>query len=192
MVPSLLWHCWLGDRKGIRPVKKQWWGAGMASVWSEVQTCIWPSWCHCHSLSPASVKSRLVLPFWYWLTQVVLEKGPLNGCVCVCVCVVTNGQCKATPSVTYSDVISNHCPLIGTKLYSLMTQAHVCEQLVQDCYWEWYGHGVKLMIFKSQMQCPNYYNIRHNPERNFYSLVSIFNNDHPMNYHSNTGYYQSH
>ena len=31
------------------------------SVWSEVQTCIWPSWCHCHSLSVASVKSRLVL-----------------------------------------------------------------------------------------------------------------------------------
>ena len=22
-------HCWLGDRKGIRPVKKEWWGAGM-------------------------------------------------------------------------------------------------------------------------------------------------------------------
>ena len=43
------------------------------SVWSEVQTCIWPSWCHCHSLSLASVKSRLVLPFWY---------RPLNGCVC--------------------------------------------------------------------------------------------------------------
>jgi len=21
--------------------------------------------------------------FWYWLTRVVLEKGPLNGCVCV-------------------------------------------------------------------------------------------------------------
>ena len=32
------------------------------SVWSEVQTCIWPSLCHCHSLSLASVKSRLVLP----------------------------------------------------------------------------------------------------------------------------------
>ena len=30
------------------------------SVWSEVQTCIWPSWCHCHSLSLAPVKSRLV------------------------------------------------------------------------------------------------------------------------------------
>jgi len=35
----------------------------------------------------ASVKSRLVLPFWYWLTRIVPEKGPLNGCVCVCVCV---------------------------------------------------------------------------------------------------------
>ena len=54
------------------------------SVWSEVQTCIWPSWCHCHSLSLAVVKSRLVLPFWYRPTWVVLDKGPLNGCVCVC------------------------------------------------------------------------------------------------------------
>ena len=54
------------------------------SVWSEVQTCIWSSWCHCHSPSLASVKSRLVLPFWYRLTRVVPEKGPLNGCVCVC------------------------------------------------------------------------------------------------------------
>ena len=41
-----------------------------------------PSWCHRHSLSLASVKSRLVLPFWYRPTPVVLEKGPLNGCVC--------------------------------------------------------------------------------------------------------------
>ena len=51
------------------------------SVWSEVQTCICSSWCHCHSLFLASVKSRLVLPFWYRLTWVVPEKWPLNGCV---------------------------------------------------------------------------------------------------------------
>ena len=39
-------------------------------------------------LSLASVKSRLVLRFWYRLTRVVPDKGPLyNGCVCVCVCV---------------------------------------------------------------------------------------------------------
>ena len=77
----------MGGRKGIRPVKTQWWVLAWLSVWSEVQTCIWPSGCHCHSLSLASAKSRLVLPFWYRLTRVVPDKGPLNGCVCVCVCV---------------------------------------------------------------------------------------------------------
>ena len=30
----------------------------------EMQSCMWPSWCHCHSLSLAPVKSTLVLPFW--------------------------------------------------------------------------------------------------------------------------------
>jgi len=34
----------------------------------------------------ASIKSRLVLPFWYQLTRVVLDKEPLNGWVGVCVC----------------------------------------------------------------------------------------------------------
>jgi len=29
----------------------------------------------------STVKSRLVLPFWYRLTWVVPEKGPLNACV---------------------------------------------------------------------------------------------------------------
>jgi len=53
------------------------------SVCSEMQTCIWPSWCHCHSLSLATLLSRLVLPFWYRLARVVPDKGPLNGCVCV-------------------------------------------------------------------------------------------------------------
>ena len=29
MLPSVLSCCWLGGRKGIRPVKTEWWGAGM-------------------------------------------------------------------------------------------------------------------------------------------------------------------
>ena len=82
----MLWRCWLGGRKGIQPVKNKWWGATVLVwlfVWSKVQTCIWTTWCHCHSLSLASVKSRLVLPFWYQLTWVVPEKGPLNRCLCM-------------------------------------------------------------------------------------------------------------
>ena len=103
---ALPWRCWLGGRwvssfltahqhiighfsamggrKGIRPVKKLSGGVlAWLSVWREVQTCIWPSWCHCHSLSLASVKSRSVLTFWCQLTRVVRDKGPLNGCVYV-------------------------------------------------------------------------------------------------------------
>ena len=44
-------------------------------------------------MSLASVKSRLVLPFWYRLTWVVPDKGPLNVCVNVCVCVI----CRMAP-----------------------------------------------------------------------------------------------
>ena len=33
-------------------------------------------------------KIQIANPFWYRLTRVVPDKGPLNGCVCVCVCVL--------------------------------------------------------------------------------------------------------
>ena len=73
--PSVHWRCWLGGRKGIRPVKTEWWGAGVV---------ICPSRCHCHSLSVASVKSRLVLPFRYRLTRVVPAKRAVKHAhVCV-------------------------------------------------------------------------------------------------------------
>ena len=130
--PSVLWHCWLGGRKGIGPVKNwvvgcwrgylsgaqcrlaygQWcianngggctqrgvakglkvpclfmitevsirckknsggWYTPYTRLYPPIHHCIWPSWCHCHSLSLASVKSTLVLPFWYRLNRVVLD-----------------------------------------------------------------------------------------------------------------------
>ena len=83
------------------------------SVWSKVQTCIWPSWCHCQSLSLASVKSRLVLvlPFRYRLTRVVPEKGPLNVCVCVCACV------RACVCVWMKLALSVHLPSVSQCSY---------------------------------------------------------------------------
>ena len=53
------------------------------SVWGEVQTCIRPSWYHCHSLSCYS-KIEIGFTFLVPAHPVVLEKGPLNGRVCVC------------------------------------------------------------------------------------------------------------
>jgi len=35
-----------------------------------------------NNLSSGFSKSTLVLLFWHWLTQVVLDKKPLNGCCC--------------------------------------------------------------------------------------------------------------
>jgi len=40
--------------------------------------CIWPSWCHCHHIISCFSKIQNGLPFWCRLTQVVLEKKPLN------------------------------------------------------------------------------------------------------------------
>jgi len=74
-VPSVLRRFWLGDRKGIQPVKTEWWGAGMVICLERGADL------HMAQLMPlpltviASVKSRLVLPYWYRLTWVVAEKG---------------------------------------------------------------------------------------------------------------------
>ena len=81
-LPSVLWYCWLGDRKGIWPEKELSGGVvAWLSVWSEVLTCIWPSWCHCHSLS---CFSKIQIGFTF-LVPAYPDKGPLNLCVCVCV-----------------------------------------------------------------------------------------------------------
>ena len=64
VMPSVLWCCWLGGRKGIRPVKKLSGGVpAWLYVWSEVQTCIWPSGCHCHSLSLCFSKIQIGFTF---------------------------------------------------------------------------------------------------------------------------------
>jgi len=58
-----------------------------SSVWCEVQTCIWSSGFHCHSLSLASVKSRLVFTFLVPAHPGSLGQRAVER-VCVCVCVV--------------------------------------------------------------------------------------------------------
>ena len=40
---------------------------------------------------------------------------------------------SARPAVT-SPAAEHHCPLAGTKLYCLVTEAHRCEQLAHSCY----------------------------------------------------------
>ena len=88
-MPSFLWRCWLGDMKGIRPVKTEQWGAGMVICLERGADL------HVAQLMPlpltVSCFSKIQIGFavWYWLTWIVPEKWPLNGCVCVCVLITT-------------------------------------------------------------------------------------------------------
>ena len=67
-----------------RHLQAEWWGAGVV-ICLELGADL-----HMAQLMPLPLtvccysKSRSVLPFWYRLTRVVPEKGPLNVCVCVC------------------------------------------------------------------------------------------------------------
>ena len=104
-------YCWsiafsaltllVGQQEGHPACKKQSGGVlAWLSVWNEVQTSIRPSWCHCFSTI------QMVLPFWYWLTWVVPDKGPLNGCMYVdlfsCIAASLFGK------LTYFQAVSMH------------------------------------------------------------------------------------
>jgi len=55
------------------------------SVWSEMQTCIWPSWCHCHSLS---CFSKIQIGFTFLVPAHLGSPGQRaikRACVCVSV-----------------------------------------------------------------------------------------------------------
>ena len=75
MLSSVLWRCWLGGRKGIRPVKNWvvgcWHGClGWVADLHMAQQMPLPLTISCSSKSRLAL-TFLVLPFWYLLTWVV-------------------------------------------------------------------------------------------------------------------------
>jgi len=69
-----LLRCWCGYLSGARCILFAYGPADVIAIWKPHH--------------PASFKSRLVVPFWYRLMQVVLEKRPLMGVVVVVVVVL--------------------------------------------------------------------------------------------------------
>ena len=115
-LPSVLWRCWLGGRKGIRPVKNLSGGVlAWLSVWSKVQTCLQPSCCHCLSLSLPLVKSSFVLSAHLGSPGKRAVKW-----VCLCVCVVKGlgGGAKPPTPLETTPVQNNsylyHCIAVSS------------------------------------------------------------------------------
>jgi len=100
VVPSVLWHCWLGGRKGIRSEKNEWWGAG-------VVVCLeWGADLHTAQLMPlplmslASAKSRLVFAF-----LVPAHPGSPRQRAFKRVCVCATGKLIASITINWSNYI---------------------------------------------------------------------------------------
>ena len=88
--PSVLWHCWLGIRKSIRP---GWWGVS-------VVICLeWGADLHMAQLMPLPLTvsgfSKIQIGFTFLVPAHPGSpgQGPLNGCACVC-CVTQVEQCS--------------------------------------------------------------------------------------------------
>ena len=85
-VPSVLWNWWFGVRKSIRPVKNwvtRCWHGCLSGARCKM-ICMWSSWCYCHPNITCFIKTQNGLTFWCRLTQTVLKKRLLNGCLSVC------------------------------------------------------------------------------------------------------------
>ena len=94
----------VGRQEGHPACKKLKSGGILAwlSVWSEVQTCIRPSWCRCHSLSLASVKSGLVFTFLVPAHLGIPGKRAIKR-----VCVQKRPVGKSAPALSYCERVTS-------------------------------------------------------------------------------------
>jgi len=88
-LPLVLWHCWLGSRKGIRLAKTEWWGAG-------VVICLeWGADLHMAQLMPlpltVSCFSKIQIGFTFLVPAHPASTGQ-RVVKWVCVCVSVSGR----------------------------------------------------------------------------------------------------
>ena len=93
-LPSVLLRCWLGGRKGILPVKSEWWGAGVVICLERGADL------HIAQLMPlpltVSCSSKIQIGFIFLVPAYLGSPGKRavkRVCVCVCtVCTLLDGH----------------------------------------------------------------------------------------------------
>ena len=92
LLPSVLWRCWFGDRKGIRPVKTECWGACVVVILEQGADM------HMAQLMPlpltVSCFSKIQIGFTFLVSAHAGSPGKkaikqVSVCVCVCLLVTT-------------------------------------------------------------------------------------------------------
>ena len=149
-LPSVLRHCF-GIRKSIWPVKIEQWDVVVICLERGADCLHIVQLMPLHPKTPsplASFKSRLVLPFWYWLIEVVLEKRPLNRCSSCCslnnchkyedrvsVC-LTAGHTRGDGRTWSKLYGSTKKPQSQSQIScnNLHTQNHICCELYNFCF----------------------------------------------------------
>jgi len=82
VLPSVLWCCWLVGRKGIQPVKTEWWGTGMIICLERSATLFacGPADATATPSFLATVKSRVVYLSGAGLHRLFWKKGCWSRC----------------------------------------------------------------------------------------------------------------
>ena len=105
LLPSVLWRCWLGGRKGILPVKN-WWGAGMVICLERGADL------HMAQLMPLPVTvscfSKIQIGFTFLVPAHLGSpgKGSLNGCVLLLALIacVNTKDARLDPAHSYASL----------------------------------------------------------------------------------------
>ena len=146
----MLWRCWLGGRKGIRPVKTEWWGAGVV-ICLELGADL-----HMAQLMPlpltVSCFSKIQIGFAFLVPA--HPGSPGNRAVkrvCVCMCVRALDpvccQCDQTATFEWYDLRSRYfsCWLILSELspkVKIVVHSLQSQEETMGLY-KWLGHWYK-------------------------------------------------
>ena len=129
-VPSVLWCCWLGGRKGIQPVKNidmEWWGAGMVICLERGANDL-----HMVQLMPLPPHHLLLQqnPEWFILLVPAYPGCPGKKAVkrlCVCVAAYAREFYICWRQVINTGML--HCSMLQSHMVQCSTTIHT-----SDCY----------------------------------------------------------